>query len=41
MATNAVFVGVNKHEDPSIPELSGARQDGVVGAIHGHNSRPR
>ena len=24
MATRAVFIGVNKHADPSIPELSGA-----------------
>lgn len=25
MGTKAVFVGVNKHQDPTIPELSGTR----------------
>lgn len=26
MATRAIFVGVNKHRDPTIPELGGARE---------------
>ncbi len=30
MATSAVFVGVNKHRDPSIPELGGARRDATA-----------
>lgn len=27
MAIKAIFVGIKKHLDPSIPELSGARRD--------------
>lgn len=30
MATSAVFVGVNKHLDPTIPELGGARRDATA-----------
>src|SRR5438132_13955773 len=30
MATKAVFIGVNKHADPSIPELSGAARDATA-----------
>ena len=30
MATSAVFVGVNKHRDPAIPELNGARPDATA-----------
>ncbi len=30
MAIKAVFVGINKHTDPSIPELSGARRDATA-----------
>ena len=30
MATRAVFVGVNKHRDPAIPELGGARRDATA-----------
>lgn len=30
MVAKAVFVGVNKHQDPAIPELSGARQDATA-----------
>ena len=30
MATKAVFVGVNKHRDPMIPELSGACRDATA-----------
>ena len=30
MTTRAVFVGVNKHLDPGIPELSGARRDATA-----------
>lgn len=30
MATRAVFIGVNKHLDPSIPELSGAARDATA-----------
>jgi uncharacterized caspase-like protein len=30
MATSAVFVGVNKHRDPAIPELGGARRDATA-----------
>lgn len=30
MATRAIFVGVNKHRDPTIPELGGARRDATA-----------
>ena len=30
MATSAVFVGINKHRDPAIPELGGARSDATA-----------
>ena len=30
MAIKAVFVGINKHSDPAIPELSGARRDAMA-----------
>jgi helicase len=30
MATRAVFIGVNRHADPSIPELSGAVRDATA-----------
>ena len=30
MAIKAVFVGINKHQDPTIPELSGARRDAMA-----------
>jgi helicase len=30
MTTRAVFVGVNKHLDPAIPELSGASRDATA-----------
>ena len=30
MAVKAVFVGVNKHQDAGIPELSGARPDATA-----------
>ena len=30
MAIKAIFVGVNKHLDPGIPELSGARRDAAA-----------
>lgn len=30
MATSAVFVGINKHRDPAIPELGGARRDATA-----------
>lgn len=30
MATKAIFIGVNKHLDPSIPELSGAARDAIA-----------
>jgi replicative superfamily II helicase len=30
MASKALFVGINKHADPSIPELSGARRDATA-----------
>ena len=30
MATKAIFVGINKHLDPSIPELSGATHDATA-----------
>jgi helicase len=30
MAMKAVFVGINKHLDPAIPELSGARRDATA-----------
>jgi len=30
MATSAVFVGINKHRDPAIPELCGARRDATT-----------
>jgi hypothetical protein len=29
-ATRAICVGVNKHRDPAIPELSGARWDATA-----------
>jgi len=30
MAIKAIFVGINKHLDSSIPELSGARRDATA-----------
>lgn len=30
MAIKAIFVGINKHLDTSIPELSGARRDATA-----------
>ena len=30
MAIKAVFVGINKHLDTTIPELSGARRDATA-----------
>jgi hypothetical protein len=30
LAVKAIFVGVNKHQDPGIPELSGARPDATA-----------
>ncbi len=30
MALKAVFVGINKHRDPGVPELSGARRDALA-----------
>lgn len=30
MAMKAIFVGINKHVDPAIPELSGARRDATA-----------
>ncbi len=30
MATRAIFVGVNNHRDPAIPELGGARRDATA-----------
>ncbi|WP_137390417.1 DEAD/DEAH box helicase [Rhodoligotrophos defluvii] len=30
MALKAIFVGINKHRDPAIPELSGARRDATA-----------
>lgn len=30
MATRAIFVCVNKHRDPTIPELGGARRDATA-----------
>jgi helicase len=30
MTTHAIFIGVNKHEDASIPELNGARRDATA-----------
>lgn len=30
MALKAVFVGINKHQDPAIPELSGAKRDATA-----------
>jgi len=30
MATSAVFVGINKHRHPAIPELGGARRDATA-----------
>jgi helicase len=30
MALKAVFVGINKHQNPTIPELSGARRDATA-----------
>ncbi len=30
MTIKATFVGINKHLDPAIPELSGARRDAMV-----------
>ena len=30
MALKAVFVGINRHLDPAIPELSGARRDATA-----------
>lgn len=30
MAIKAIFVGINKHLDPAIPELSGARRDATA-----------
>src|SRR5579859_2691814 len=30
MAMKAIFVGINKHSDPTIPELSGARRDATA-----------
>ena len=30
MAINAIFVGINKHLDTTIPELSGARRDATA-----------
>lgn len=45
MAIKAIFVGVNKHLDPTIPELSGARHDATalwalfIDSIEGLNAR--
>ncbi|WP_202899199.1 DEAD/DEAH box helicase [Methylocapsa aurea] len=30
MAVRAIFVGINKHRDPAIPELGGARRDAMT-----------
>src|SRR5258706_1356083 len=30
MATKAIFIGINKHRDPAIPELSGASRDATA-----------
>jgi helicase len=30
VAINAIFVGINKHLDTTIPELSGARRDATA-----------
>lgn len=30
MAIKAIFVGINKHLDPAIPELGGARRDATA-----------
>jgi helicase len=30
MALEAIFIGINKHLDPTIPELSGARRDAIA-----------
>jgi helicase len=30
VAIKAIFVGINKHLDPAIPELSGARRDATA-----------
>jgi hypothetical protein len=30
MAIRATFIGINKHQDPSIPELNGARRDATA-----------
>lgn len=30
MAMKSIFVGINKHLDPAIPELSGARRDATA-----------
>lgn len=30
MVIKAIFVGINKHLDPTIPELSGARRDATT-----------
>ena len=29
MALNAVFVGINRHLDPAIPDLSGPRRNDI------------
>ena len=37
MALRAVFIGINKHNDLSIPELTGATKDahGPLGTLQG------
>ena len=30
VAVKAIFVGINRHRDPAIPELGGARRDAMV-----------
>jgi hypothetical protein len=32
MGTNALFIGINKHQDPTVRELRGAKRDAV--ALH-------
>ena len=36
MAVKGLFVGIDKHQDEQIPELSGARRDGYgsVGPVY-------